>query len=544
MLKTENTTSLSIEDNENNQRFVEAGFVEPTLKKAGIGIENFLQGKVILITGATGFLTKVFVEKILRSMPGVIRRKDKEDAKQRLKDEIVDIEIFKCVKQKYGEQYEEFMWSKLVGVVGDVGQSNLGMEEDLATEIANDVHIIVNGAADTKFDQRYDIALQVNAMGPCNLMDFAKKCRNLELFLHISTSTVKSSRKGRLMEEIECLSLRDGRGRQTSIMTEAMVLEKEMKLVSDYKKLVEHNVLTPKMKQLGSIRYECLGYSDPFSPGKRIWVAKYLWVYQGTGGNADLQAKRRNIGTPTKALGEMLIYKRRGEILAPLVITRTSGILSTYKEPFPGWIEGIKTVDPVILDYGKGKLTGFPLNPNFCQWLDMVVNGTLGAMAKHASMGKKADMSIYHLSSTSSNPIVLEDLFKFVYQHFKSRPYFSPSGRPVQVSEMTFFNSLPDFSAHLWTSSEAVQFSSKKMFEFIKFKEHAEYMATIYLPYAFHTDWLDDSKTRGLIGSMSEEEKKKFGCDAKSIEWKDYIVNVHIPGLRRHIWKEKGLSKM
>ncbi|KAL4310791.1 hypothetical protein GQ457_01G025120 [Hibiscus cannabinus] len=522
MLKSENTTSLSVEDNENIQRFVHAGFVEPTLKKDGIGIENFLQGKVILITGATGFLTKVLVEKILRSMPDVskiyliIRGKDKEDAKQRLRKEIVDIELFKCVKQKYGEQYEEFMWSKLVGVVGDVGQSNLGMEEDFATEIAKDVQIIVNGAADTNFDQRYDIALQVNAMGPCNLMDFAKKCRNLELFLHISTSTVKrNSRKGRLMEEMECLSLRDGRGSQTSILTEAMVLEEEMKLISDYKKLVEHNVLTPKMKQLGSIRAKEYG-----------WDSTYGF---------------------TKALGEMLIDKRRGEILAPLVIVRTSGILSTYKEPFPGWIEGIKTVDPLILDYGKGKLTGFPLNPNCVNGFipaDMVVNGTLGAMAKHVSMGKKADMSIYHLSSATSNPIVLEDLFKFVYQHFKSRPYFSPSGRPVQVSEMKFFNSLPDFSTHLWTSSEAAQFSSKKMFEFIKFKEHAEYLATVYLPYAFHTDWLDDSKTRGLIGSMSEEEKKKFGCDAKSIEWKDYIVNVHIPGLRRHIWKEKGLSKM
>ncbi|KAK8506711.1 hypothetical protein V6N13_065847 [Hibiscus sabdariffa] len=94
MLKRENTTSLSIEDNENDQMFVEAGIVEPTLKKNGIGIENFLQGKVILITGATGFLTKVLLEKILRSMSDVskiyliIRRKDKEDAKQRLKKEV------------------------------------------------------------------------------------------------------------------------------------------------------------------------------------------------------------------------------------------------------------------------------------------------------------------------------------------------------------------------------------------------------------------------------------------------------------------------
>lgn len=41
--------------------------------------------------------------------------------------------------------------------------------------------------------------------------------------------------------------------------------------------------------------------------------------------------------------------------------------------------------------------------------------------------------------------------------------------------------------------------------------------------------------------SLSEEEKKMFGFDVKSIDWKDYIANVHIPGLRNHVMKGKGL---
>lgn len=42
--------------------------------------------------------------------------------------------------------------------------------------------------------------------------------------------------------------------------------------------------------------------------------------------------------------------------------------------------------------------------------------------------------------------------------------------------------------------------------------------------------------------SMSEEEKKEFGFDVKSIDWKEYITNVHIPGLRRHVMKGRGMS--
>ena len=37
-------------------------------------------------------------------------------------------------------------------------------------------------------------------------------------------------------------------------------------------------------------------------------------------------------------MGEMLINSMRGDI--PIVITRPTVIESTYKDPFPGWIQG------------------------------------------------------------------------------------------------------------------------------------------------------------------------------------------------------------
>ncbi|KAF5176601.1 Fatty acyl-coa reductase [Thalictrum thalictroides] len=38
------------------------------------------------------------------------------------------------------------------------------------------INIIVNVAANTKFDERYDVALDVNTFGSKNVLDFAKKC--------------------------------------------------------------------------------------------------------------------------------------------------------------------------------------------------------------------------------------------------------------------------------------------------------------------------------------------------------------------------------
>ncbi|KAK9126436.1 hypothetical protein Scep_015282 [Stephania cephalantha] len=42
----------------------------------------------------------------------------------------------------------------------------------------------------------------------------------------------------------------------------------------------------------------------------------------------------------TKAMGEMLIGRLRENL--PIVIIRPTIITSTFKEPFPGWIEGFR----------------------------------------------------------------------------------------------------------------------------------------------------------------------------------------------------------
>lgn len=44
-----------------------------------------------------------------------------------------------------------------------------------------------------------------------------------------------------------------------------------------------------------------------------------------------------------------------------------------------------------------------------------------------------------------------------------------------------------------------------------------------------------------LMEEMSDEEMRSFGFDAEGIDWVDYISNVHIPGLRRHVMKGRGM---
>ncbi|KAK1385774.1 hypothetical protein POM88_023509 [Heracleum sosnowskyi] len=117
----------------------------------------------------------------------LIKAKNKEAANERMKNEIINTELFKCLQQKHGKSYQAFMLSKLVPVVGNACDSNLGLDDDIETVIMHDVNIIVNSAANTTFDERCDVSLDINTGGPSRVTTFAKKCKKLKLFLQIST---------------------------------------------------------------------------------------------------------------------------------------------------------------------------------------------------------------------------------------------------------------------------------------------------------------------------------------------------------------------
>ncbi|KAK2975149.1 hypothetical protein RJ640_010829 [Escallonia rubra] len=219
----------------------------------GIGIVEFFRGTKLLITGATGFLAKVLVEKILRTMPDVdkifvlIRAKNEAAAMERLQHE------------KHGKSYQAFMLTKLVPVVGNLCESNLGMDADSVDVIANQVDVIVNSAANTTFDERYDVALNMNTRGPCRMMSFARKCTKLKLFLHVSTAYVNGERQGQIMEMPfrmgDCIArerINTSGTPQRSIPV--LDVEGEMKWAVDLEETSQDNEVAQKFKKLGMNR--------------------------------------------------------------------------------------------------------------------------------------------------------------------------------------------------------------------------------------------------------------------------------------------------
>ncbi|OAY38187.1 alcohol-forming fatty acyl-CoA reductase [Manihot esculenta] len=486
-------------------------------------IVGFLENKTILVTGATGYLAKIFVEKILRVQPKVkklyllLRASDANSALDRLNKEVIGKELFKVVREKYGERLNSFLSEKVSAVAGDISFEDLGVKDShLRDEMWREVDVVLNFAATTNFDDRYDISLGINTLGALHVLNFAKKCLQIKMLVHISTAYVCGEDSGLILEKPFSM----GKAKKG---TSKIDIEKEKKLIQEkLSELRSENTsetdITQFMKDLGIQRARMYG-----------WPNTYVF---------------------TKAMGEMLLMHSKEDL--PLLIIRPTMITSTYKEPFPGWIEGIRTIDSVIVGYGKGKVSCFLSNPQLTLDVipaDMVVNGILVAMVAH---GKQSSETIYHIGSSLRNPVKLSNIHDFSFRYFSANPWINKDGMPVKVLKGTIFRSMASFHMYM-----AIRFQlplkALEVANTMAFKKYQSTYATLdrkiklvmrlvdlYKPYVFFEGIFDDTNSEKLRIAAREkvpEEADGFNFDPIGIDWEDYMMGVHIPGLVKYVMK-------
>ncbi|XP_076893981.1 alcohol-forming fatty acyl-CoA reductase-like [Bidens hawaiensis] len=487
-------------------------------------IVDYLENKVILITGATGFLAKIFVEKVLRVQPNVkklyllIRAPDGKSALQRFNTEAVGKDLFKLLKEKHGTNLKKFLSEKVTPVGGDITCEDLGVQDStLKDEMWRDVDIVVNAAATTNFDESYDLALNINTFGAKNVLKFAQKCVNIKLLLHISTAYVSGEKPGLMLETPYHLG-------ESLNGTPGLDIDEERKIVEDKLKELKsdnnssHKSIKIAMKDLGMQRAHHYG-----------WPNTYVF---------------------TKALGEMIIGHLKGDM--PVVIIRPTIVTSTFKEPFPGWVEGIRTIDSLVLGYGKGRLTCFLGNPEGIYDVvpaDMVVNAMIAAIAAHANLA--CSETIYHVGSSVSNPFQFNTIQRCSYRYFTNYPCIGKNGKPIIVGEVTVLNSMASFHRYIALRYllplmvlQLVNFILFRAFEGtyknLKYKiDFVLRLVDLYKPYLFTKSFYDDMNTEKLrrVVRESGEEENIFYFDPRIIDWNEYFEHTHLPGVRERGFK-------
>ncbi|KAI3411444.1 Fatty acyl-CoA reductase [Psidium guajava] len=485
---------------------------------------QFLENKTILVTGAAGFLAKIFVEKILRVQPNVkklyllLRAPDAKSATQRLHTEVLGKDLFRVVKEKHGPNFGSLISEKVTVVPGDITSEDLGvMDSDLREHMWAQIDVIVNLAATTNFDERYDVALGVNTYGAKYVTDFAKKCPRLMVLLHVSTSYVSGEKAGLIKES----PYRMG---ETLNGVSGLDIEAERRIVEEKLDELRREGASEKetrvaMKELGIQRAKVYG-----------WPNTYVF---------------------TKAMGEMLVGELKGDLSA--VIVRPTIVTSTYKEPFPGWAEGVRTVDSLAVGYATGKLTCFLGDINAVVDTipaDMVVNSMMVAMVAHANR-PSAD-AIYQVGTSARNPLRYASLQDYGLRYFTENPWRNKDGKPIKVGKVTVLKSMASFHRYMairylmWLKGlelvntafcHSLNGTYSDLNRKIKFVMR---LVELYRPYLFFKAIFDDTNTEKLRAAARESgsvETDLFYFDPKSIDWEDYVMNTHIPGIVKYVFK-------
>ncbi|KAM7528099.1 hypothetical protein LguiB_031509 [Lonicera macranthoides] len=488
-----------------------------------VNIVNFFEDKTILVTGATGFLAKIFVEKILRIQPNVkklyllIRTTDAKSAARRLHDEIIEKDLFKVLRENFEENGNSYIFKKLIPVSGDISYNNLRIKDsELLQEMWREIDIIVNSAATTNFDERYDVAMGINTFGAMHVVNFAKRCAKLQLLLHVSTAFVCGQREGLILEK----PIKMGESLNGAL---GLDVDAEKKLVEEtlndlLSKEATQEAITTTLMDLGIQRARKYG-----------WPNTYVF---------------------TKAMGEMLLGHLKGRL--PIVIIRPTIITSTIKEPFPGWVEGFRTIDSITVAYGKGKLTFFlgdlgsiiDTIPG-----DMVVNSMIVAMVINSN-NPNCHM-IYHVGSSLRNPLCYGNVKDFCYRYYTKYPLSDKDGRPLKVVEGTVLSSMARFRLYMairyMLPLKVLQlvnmilcgrlqnncYNSKRKINL------AMRLGELYESYVFFRGVFDDTNIEKLqtVAKESNVEEDVFYFDPKSFDWEDYFMNIHLPGVVRYVVK-------
>ena len=487
-------------------------------------IRERLAGQHLLITGSTGFLAKAFLEKLLRSVDTIagihllVRPKSGGPTPEmRVKRDVLGSRAFDRLRAALGDEFDHLCEEKIHVVPGDLTRELLGLDKAAYEALTERITLVVNSAATVTFDERLDLAIELNALGPSRLLEFARDCGNVP-FMHVSTCYVCGSRTGTVVEDFSAPEpAREKLPRSASGEFDLSVLVETMK--------EETRVLREEYGGQTENARQAL-----IEAGMR-WARTHGW---------------NDTYTFTKWIGEQLLLRDRGDV--PLVIFRPSIIESSYEEPAPGWIDGLRMADPIIVAYGRGKLKEFPASPRIALDLipvDFVANAMIVALPIGCQGGE--GVPVYHCASSDRHPLRLSDMILSIERAYMKRPMNDDQGRPIHPPKLRMVDT--QTFQRIWSARKRRVQRLRKLLEpfhvarkrvrklasAVRQIDQLLYFSTIYSPYTHLDCRFADDNLRALVREIPEGDRRDFPFDIERVDWNDYLVNRHVPGIRSFV---------
>ncbi len=544
---------------------------------------EIFKNKNIFFIGGTGFVGKVTLSMLLHNFPDVgkvyatVRARNLEESNNRFWASIVTSPTFDPLREKYGDGFEDFIRAKVVPVNGDVGNEFLGMSEDEARTIMQDTDIIINGAGNVTFNPPLESALRTNVVGSHNILQLARMMQRPTL-VHVSTCFVAGKRSGTIWENEPVVGYFP---RKNELIGTTFDVDKEIedcaRLSEQARQEADDAVQAAKFREQARKRFEEEG-RDPDDESElksAIFRERKMWIRERT---TELGAERAeywgwtNIYTYSKSLAEQIIAKQ-DDIVKTLV--RPSVVESANEYPFAGWNEGFTTTAPLLLIALRGQPI-IPVNEKLV--LDIIpvdmVAGAILAAAMNALIDDNPPL-VFQASSGDSNPndmkrmVGLVGLYKREYYKEKDTgsKLLNSVAAIIETSPTTqrkyerysapMFNKLAkragdflDKAAPDWAGGRLTNIVSDLKKSVESFEETTQ--ETIDAFAMFKPFMIDNAyeyrsdNVRALMSVVKEKEKNLLPWYPEKLDWYDYWLNVHFPGMRKWVLPqmEEDLKKI
>jgi alcohol-forming fatty acyl-CoA reductase len=498
-------------------------------------LRDLLAGKKIVMTGVTGFIGEQLLWKILTELPDstpsvLVRRKGSAGARDRM-IAVVKKPIFTEVREAAGGA-AELLDSRVEVIEGDLPN---------VPELPTDLDIVVHCAGDVSFDPPIDQAFTTNVIGTKALLgrmleavtNETGELRKVPHYVHISTAYTAGRRRGAIPEAPHAHDI-DYDAEAAAGIAMRELIEAESRTSAQLARL----------RKEAEREHRQAGFLTTAADTERRrmnWVEAEL-VKAGT-------ERARSLGwtdvyTFTKALGERVVADVGRAVHVSIV--RPAIVESSWLHPYPGWIEGFKMAEPLILAYGRGELPEFPATPEAIVDIvpcDHVVNAILAVCATQPDIGTP---EYYHVNSGARNPLTFKDLYTYTRAYFLAHPFEGGPRGAARLPQWKF----PGASSieRLLSSSERAHKIAERMLARAPRSDRTRKLAkdldrtgvrldflrryhSLYKEYAQSELHFVDDNTLALSQALHPDDQAAFAFDTAVFDWKTYIQEVHCPSV-------------
>jgi long-chain acyl-CoA synthetase len=538
-----------------------------------LNVTGAFTGRRVLFIGVTGFVGKVTLSMLLHrygkelaQVYVLVRKGSAASAERRFFDKVAPSEPFLPLREAHGEQGAlAFLREKCTVFEGDITDPDLGLEPAAVQALRGKLDVVVNCAGLVSFNPALEVSLNVNTRGVKNAVDL---CLALDIpLVHMSTAYVAGHRSGLVFEDEEIVGYFPRRG---ELDGRDFSLEQELsdcdKLVARLRGQADDKALGSTFRKSALERLEQEGRDVTDEKTVRLAVGRERKLWLTTEMVKAGMARAAHWGWPntytyTKSLGEQVIAstpKLRYAIVRPSIVE------SALRFPFPGWNEGFTTSAPMCFAGIKGHRS-FPAGESTILDLvpvDLVAAATLAVTAQQLTTHERR---VYQMGSSDSNPFIASrsveltglyrrrhyrnkttgnrywnELMSRIEPQVVSRREFELRSAPLFVKASGLLKKAIDEHRPAWGApavNALLDRASEKLEEVGDQSRSLSMLIELFMPFLWQNSYVFRcDNIRSLVERMDPADREKLPWDPERIDWRTWFLEVHLPGLERHVF--------